>query len=464
MRHTLRWRLVAGVLALLAAACLAVGVASSLFTQHLLVARVDAQLVSAGVRFATSLEHEEPGELGDTRGQIPGTFGARLLNGRVTKAGVVTGNAGLGSTLSAADQALLASLRADGNPRSIELSSLDEYRVRAMPGKDGDVLITGLPLEEVERTLRRLQLVELALFGGALLVTGVAGFFWVRLALRPLDRVAATARSVSELPLASGEVTLAERVPDADPRSEIGQVAAAFNRMLGHVEDALAQRHRGEQRLRSFAADASHELRSPLAAILGHAQLALRRDDLSADVRHALGRIRSESGRMTELVEDLLLLARLDAGRPLAREEVDLTRLAVEAAGDAQVAGPSHVWRLDLPESPVTVCGDPGRLRQVVVNLLANARVHTPPGTTVTLAVARADGRAEVRVTDTGPGIAPDVDVFERFSRTDRGRSRASGGTGLGLAIVRAVVSAHQGTVDVDSRPGHTCFRVRLPA
>ncbi|MFI6603360.1 sensor histidine kinase [Nonomuraea sp. NPDC050536] len=460
MRHTLRWRLLAGVLALLAAACLAVGVASSLFTQHVLVERVDAQLVSAGVRFATSLEHQQ---LGDTRGQIPGTFGARLLNGRVTNAGVVTGYAGLGSTLDATDQVLLASLPADGNARSIELSSLDEYRVRALPGNDGDVLITGLPLEEVEQTLRRLQLVELALFGGALLVTAVAGFFWVRLALRPLDRVAATARRVSELPLASGEVTLAERAPDADPRSEIGQVATAFNRMLGHVEDALARRHRGEQRLRSFAADASHELRSPLAAIGGHAQLALRRADLSPEVRHALGRISAESGRMTELVEDLLLLARLDAGRPLAREEVDLSRLAVEAAGDAQAAGPSHVWRLDLPESPVVVCGDPGRLRQVVVNLLANARVHTPPGTTVTLAVAKADGRAEVTVTDTGPGIAPGVDVFERFSRSDRGRSRASGGTGLGLAIVRAVVSAHQGTVEVDSRPGHTRFLVRLP-
>jgi two-component system OmpR family sensor kinase len=461
--RTLRSRLIAGLLVLLALSCAAVGVATSVAMDRFLVGRIDQQLASDGALFAASLEHGQE----DTRGQARGTFGARLVDGRVTHAAVVSQQTGAKLTLSHADQSVLAALPVDGPPRTVELSQLDDYRLVAVSGADGDVLITGLSLEEVEGTVSRLQVFELVMFGGALAVTGVAGALWVRLALRPLQRIATTARRVSELSLDSGQVTLAERVPDTDPRTETGQVGTAFNRMLGRVEDALGRRHAVEQRLRGFAADASHELRTPLAAIRGHAELALRSGDPMADsVRHALGRIDAESGRMSELVDELLLLARLDAGRPLAREEVDLTRLVIEATGDAQASAPGHHWRLELPEQAVTVTGDPLRLHQVVANLLSNARLHTPDGSTVAVAVRRLPDAVEAVVSDDGPGIPEGLldEVFERFARVDRARSRVSGGAGLGLAIVRAVVTAHGGTVDVRSRPGRTEFRLRLPA
>ncbi|NUW45909.1 sensor histidine kinase [Nonomuraea rhodomycinica] len=466
--RTLRGRLIAGLLVLLALACAAVGVATSVAMEHFLLERVDQQLVSAGGRFPASLERgEESRDRGDTRGQARGTLGVRLLNGTVTDAAVVASRYGAEPRLTAEDQAVLRAVPADGVPRTVDLGVLDDYRVLALPGADGDVLITGLPLHEAEETMHRLQLFEAVLFAAALAVTGVAGAVWVRLALRPLDRVTATARRVAELPLASGEVTLAERVPDTDPRTETGQVGAALNRMLGHVADALGRRHAVEQRLRAFAADASHELRTPLTAIRGHAELALRvTEPMPGSVRHALDRIDAESGRMGELVEDLLLLARLDAGRPLARGEVDLTRLAIEATGDARAAGPDHRWRLELPQEPVTVTGDAPRIHQVVANLLANARVHTPAGTTVTVSVRPLPDGAELTVADDGPGIPAELreEIFERFSRVDKDRSRASGGTGLGLAIVRAVVSAHGGTAGVDGGPGGTAFWIRLPA
>ncbi|MEU8151907.1 HAMP domain-containing sensor histidine kinase [Nonomuraea sp. NPDC048901] len=460
--RTLRARLIAGLLVLLALSCAAVGVATSVAMERFLLARVDQQIAADGPRFAASLEHGE-----DTRGQARGTFGARLVNGRVTHAAVVSERDGTHPGLSPDDEAILAALPVGGPPQTVDLSRLDDYRLVAAAGRDGDVMITGLSLHGVEETLNHLWLFELVMFAGALTVTGVAGALWVRLALRPLQRIATTARKVAELPLASGEVTLAERVPDTDPRTETGQVGAAFNRMLGHVEAALGRRHAVEQRLRAFAADASHELRTPLAAIRGHAELALRGDEPMAEgVRHALGRIDAESGRMSELVDELLLLARLDAGRPLAREEVDLSRLAIEATGDARAAGPGHRWRLELPEDPVTVTGDALRLHQVIASLLSNARVHTPDGTTVVVAVRRLPAAVEVTVVDDGPGVPAGLEeeIFERFSRADQGRSRATGGAGLGLAIVRAVVAAHGGSVDVRSRPGRTEFRLLLPS
>jgi two-component system OmpR family sensor kinase len=460
--RTLRARLIAGLLVLLALSCAAVGVATSVAMERFLLGPIDQQLAADHGRFAASLEHGE-----DTRGQARGTFGARLVDGRVTHAAVVSERNGAQPRLSPDDEKTLATLPVGGPPRTVDLSALDDYRLLATAGRDNDVMITGLSLHGVEETLNRLQLFELMMFAGALAAAGVAGALWVRLALRPLQRIAATARKVTELPLASGEVTLAERVPDTDPRTETGQVGAAFNRMLGHVESALGRRHAVEQRLRAFAADASHELRTPLAAIRGHAELALRGDESMADgVRHALGRIDAESERMSELVDELLLLARLDAGRPLAREEVDLSRLALEAPGDARAAGPGHRWQLELPEEPVTVTGDPLRLHQVIANLLSNARIHTPDGTTVVVAVRRLPAAVEITVQDDGPGIPPGLEegIFERFSRADQGRSRATGGAGLGLAIVQAVVAAHDGSVDIRSGPGRTEFRLLLPA
>lgn len=318
--------------------------------------------------------------------------------------------------------------------------------------------------------MRTLVGVELCVTLAGLIAASLAGQALVGVALRPLRRVAATATRVSELPLHKGEPALHERVPDAeaDPRTEVGQVGAALNRMLGHVSSALTARQQSEMRVRQFVADASHELRTPLASIRGYAELTRRgREEPGPDTRHALGRIESEATRMTGLVEDLLLLARLDAGRPLSTgdAETDLAPLVVDAVSDARAAGPEHHWRLSLPEEPAPVRADPARIQQVLVNLLANARTHTPPGTTVTARVSRETSAVRLRIEDDGPGIAPDLlpRVFERFARGDASRSRVAGSTGLGLAIVQAVVTAHGGRVDVRSEPGRTCFEVLLP-
>ncbi|MFD7899997.1 sensor histidine kinase [Streptomyces sp. NPDC059743] len=474
--RTLRARLTTGLLLLLALACLAVGVITVLALERFLMARLDHQLAVADGRFAASLEDAEHGEHdgnanADTRGQAEGTFGARLLFGVPTQASLVHGYTHVPVPLSRADRDTLAAVPPDGKGHNITLSSLGAYRVVAEPGHEGDTLLTGLPLRRVTDTVHRLEAVETAVFGAAIVVTGVAGAFWVRLSLRPLSRVAATATEVTRMPLASGEVAMPDPVPDTDTRTEVGQVGAALNRMLGHVGDALSRRHAIEERLRHFAADASHELRTPVATVRAHAELALRHpESVPDDVRHALERIQYESERMSGLVEDLLLLARLDAGRPLARDTVDLTRLALDAMSDARAAAPEHRWLLDLPSEPVTVTGDEHRLYQVVANLLGNARTHTPPDTTVTLRIAAQEDHAELTVSDTGPGIPEELqpEIFQRFTRADRSRSRTTGegttgGTGLGLAIVAAVVAAHGGTVDLTSRPGRTVFAVRLP-
>jgi two-component system OmpR family sensor kinase len=255
------------------------------------------------------------------------------------------------------------------------------------------------------------------------------------------------------------------READANPRTEVGQLGSALNRMLDHIAAALSTRQASETRVRQFVADASHELRTPLSAIRGYTELAQRVSDDSDAVAHAMSRVQSETERMTRLVEDLLLLARLDSGRPLDREPVDLSRVAVDAVSDAHVAGPDHQWQLEVPEEPVIVRGDAARLHQVVTNLLANARVHTGPGTVVTTRLASDATHSVLTVTDNGPGIPERLqsEVFERFARGDSSRSRKGGSTGLGLAIVSAVVKAHDGTIELDSAPGHTEFTVRLP-
>jgi two-component system, OmpR family, sensor kinase len=359
----------------------------------------------------------------------------------------------------------------------VDLPSIGgDYRLTAVPGRDHDVLITGLPLTDTEGTLRRVEIAELAAFSAALVLTGLLGTGFVRLSLVPLRRVAATAARVTQLPLASGQVTLPDRVPDANPRTEVGQVGAAFNRMLGHVEAALARRAASEARLRRFAADASHELRTPLAAIRGYAELALRHPGpVPADIEHALRRVEAESSRMSVLVDELLLLAQLDAGRPLAQEPVDVTRLAIDATSDARAAAPTHRWLLELPDEPVHVRGDEHRLHQVLANLMSNAAKHTPPGTTVTTtlttsppATPSGPGTVTLSVTDNGPGIPPDLQptLFERFVRGDTARTRHEGqpaSTGLGLAIVDAVTTAHGGTVHLHSQPGTTQFTITLP-
>jgi two-component system, OmpR family, sensor kinase len=356
---------------------------------------------------------------------------------------------------------------ADGRPYTRDLGDLGPYRLVARP-MPGGRLVTGLPMAGVYDSRYELILVTSGAGLGAIVLAGLIGAVLIRRTLRPLRRVAATAARVAELRLDHGEVALSVRVPEADtdPRTEVGQVGAALNRMLGHVGAALAARHASEMRVRHFVADASHELRTPLAAIRGYAELTRRvTEAVPTDVAYAMRRVESESARMTTLVDDLLLLARLDSGRPLAREELDLPRLVIDAVNDARIAAPDHVWRLDLPDESLALDGDAARLHQVLANLLANARTHTPPGTTVTVSVRPDGDGALLRVCDDGPGIAPELlpEVFERFARGDSSRSRAAGSTGLGLAIVAAVVEAHDGTVEVASRPGHTEFTVRLP-
>jgi two-component system, OmpR family, sensor kinase len=528
--RTLGARLITGVLLLLIGACAVIGVATYLAIRGSMVASLDGQLRSSSGTYAGCIENAHQDATGQARypnppddhsgydqpppnnincslGQPQGMLGLRIKHGQITNCGIVNGMTNTECPpFSAADRKALLALPVyhpgpghapwSSPTYSVSLTPLDaDYRLTAVAGQDNDTLVTGLPLSSVERTLSQAALAELVVFLSVLLLAGVLGTALVRLSLRPLRRVAVTAAWVAELPLDSGEVSLPTGVPDNDPRTEVGRVGAAFNRMLYHVEKALGRREASEARLRRFAADASHELRTPLSAIRGYAELALRNPGpVPEDVAHALRRIQSESSRMGVLVDDLLLLARLDAGRPLEREPVDLSRLVIETTSDARVARGDHRWRLDLPGEPVLVEGDEHRLHQVMANLLSNAGKHTPAGSTVSVALAVGDAppgvpptgvppdgasvqrgvapsgpRVELSITDDGPGIAPELlpELFERFTRGEAGRARdasaAGKSTGLGLAIVDAVVAAHGGCIIVTSRPGLTRFAILLP-
>jgi len=477
---SLRARLIAGLLALLAMACAVVGGVTYLATDRFLLIQLDNQLrASANVYAGACQKHGGPppgygfppdgggdpdqAPCGIFPGQASGTLDASLRGGRLTSQNLVRGQC----DLSHSEKSALAALPADNQPHTVDMNSLGgAYRLIAQTAPGGYELVTGMPMASMNDTLRDVEAAELTVFAVVLILAGFLGTGLVRMSLRPLRRVAATASQVTELPLADGTVTLPVRVPETSPGTEVGQVSAAFNRMLGHVESALARRADSEARLRRFAADASHELRTPLAAIRGYAELARRHPGpVPGDIAHALGRVEAESARMSVLVDELLLLARLDAGRPLASEPVDLTRLAIDTTSDARACGQDHRWVLDLPGEPVLVRGDEHRLHQVIANLLGNARAHTPPRTTVTVRLAvPGDDRVELSVTDDGPGIPAELQpaLFDRFVRGNSARTRTSGGTGLGLSIVHAVVTAHQGTVALTSRPGLTRFTISL--
>ncbi len=364
---------------------------------------------------------------------------------------------------------------------TVVLPGLGEYRIFASSDPSGFFVVLGLSSSEQTATIAKILTTVALLTVAGLLLLGAVLALVIRQSLRPLRSVAATAARVAAQPLASGDVKITERVPDAeaDASDEIGRVGAALNTLLDHVDTSLSARQRNEERMRAFVADASHELRTPLAAIRGYSELSLRslrqpgsratKAQLEAGSQQSeqgLERIQAASLRMTTLVEDLLLLARLDEGKELVYGAVDLTRIAIDAAADAQAAGPDHEWHVEVGEEPVIVAGDTTRLHQVVANLLTNARVHTPAGTRVTASVALDGADAVLRVHDDGPGIDPAVadDLFERFARADASRARQTGGTGLGLSIAKAIVSAHHGTITVDSEPGSTTFEVRLPA
>ncbi len=336
-----------------------------------------------------------------------------------------------------------------------------EFRVLLSPTSDPGVnLVLALPLDSVDATLNQLRILLLAVSLAVLLGLGLLAWWTVQIGLRPLQRIRGTARSIAQ-----GD--LSQRVQETDSRTEVGQLALSLNEMLSQIERAFEARAASEARMRQFMADASHELRTPLSSIRGYAELFRRgARGRPEDLDKAMSRIESESERMSQLVDDLLLLARLDEGRPLETKTVDLSQLAVDAAADASVADRSHPTRVSAPE-PVLVLGDEARIRQVVSNLVRNAMLHTPPGTRVEVAVS-ADGEATARlsVIDHGPGISAEAQsrIFDRFVRLDQSRGRDRGGSGLGLAIVAAIVAAHHGQVRVEQTPGGgATFVVRLP-
>ncbi|WLW51588.1 sensor histidine kinase [Streptomyces sp. YU58] len=402
-------------------------------------------------------------------GHPPGLIAARLDTGGRVLAAAVVGQDAPPQALTPAQSAALAGIAPDGSQHTRSVPGLGTYRVAAVES-GGSRVLAGLPMDDVQHLIGALVAVEAGVAGAGLALACCVCAVVIRRQLRSLGRVAAAAAEVTRVPPPQGEGTGLTRVPERDtvPGSEAGQIGAALNRLIDRVESSHAERRRGEERMRRFLADASHELRTPLASIAGYAEL-MNRGTARIEPVLAWRRVSAESARMTGLVEDLLLLARLDEGRPLQSAEVDMTALVAEAVRDARVAGGGHHWRLDLRlDAPALVVGDEGRLHQVVSGLLANARTHTPAGTTVTATVEATDVRCVVRVRDDGPGIPPALlpTVFERFTRADTSRSRAdagSGGAGLGLAVAAAVTAAHGGRLDVSSVPGRTEFTVELP-
>ncbi|WP_203616374.1 HAMP domain-containing sensor histidine kinase [Streptomyces sp. SID13726] len=489
-QRTLRTRLVVASVVLIAVVCSVIGTVTTLALRSHLYDQLNGQAIEAGKRLSGP-PIGKPGNDVNSSAQTDDRIVSFVKNGPTqlktvavelaadgTVAGAVVAEQESDDSnnfkqmkateLSDAQRAVFTNL-SKSDRATVTIPGLGEYLVKYVQGNNGINYYVALPADTVNSTINTLILVEISVTAAGLGAAVIAGYVLVGLATRPLRRVANTATRVSELPLHTGEVNLSERVPESecDPHTEVGQVGSALNRMLDHVHGALHARQQSEMRVRQFVADASHELRTPLASIRGYAELTRRgREEVGPDTRHALGRIESEAGRMTLLVEDLLLLARLDAGRPLQFEQTDLIPLVVDTISDARAAGMDHNWRLDLPDEPALVSGDAARLQQVLINLLGNARKHTPEGTTVTARIQRRGPWMCVDVEDNGQGIPSELlpHVFERFARGDSSRSRASGSTGLGLAIVQAVATAHGGAVTVDSVPGRTVFTMHLPA
>ena len=339
----------------------------------------------------------------------------------------------------------------------------NSYRVYAEPDRFGSgVTVVAAPLTEIEATLNRLLVLEALVIGGVLVLLGFVAWAVVRIGLLPLDRIGHTAGAI-----AGGD--LSRRVESVDPRTEVGRLGIALNAMLDRLERAFTQRRASEDRLRRFLADASHELRTPLASIRGYAELfrmgAARSPE---DVEKAMRRIEDEAARMGVLVEDLLTLARLDEIAEAPHTAVDVAALAGDAVDDARAVAPERAIALSsVVDGGAVVLGDAHQLRQVFANLLRNALVHTPAGTSIEVGVSAANGSVRVDVRDHGPGL-PDGDpaaLFERFWRAEGGRERGMAGAGLGLAIVAAIVAAHGGTVSAaDSPDGGAVFSVVLPA
>ena len=458
---SLRARLLLVTLALVAVALTAAGWATHVALRSFLLDRVDRELIDLRVPASFGVDDRRPPPSG-----LPADAIVRVI----TADGQVYG---YDNRYSATNDlyAIPATIR--GGFSTVDLPGAPgEYRLLSttagMEG-DGDVrpgglpsgstLIIGVPLTEVNATLRRLLLIELAVGAAILGALALLALWLVRVGLRPLERIGDTADAI-----AAGD--LSQRVADENPRTEIGRLGRTLNGMLARIEESFEERRRNEARLRQFVADASHELQTPLTSVRGYAELfrrgaAGRPDDLATTMR----RIEAEAERMGVLVDDLLLLARLDQGRPMSDERIDLRALVSDLVADARVVEPDRPFT-EESEGPVVVRGDDARLRQVVGNLLSNARAHTPVGTPVTVRTLVRGGEAVVEVADTGPGLVPEhaARVFERFFRADPSRARTSGGSGLGLSIVASIAEAHGGRAEVSSAPGRgATFRVLLP-
>jgi two-component system, OmpR family, sensor kinase len=480
---TLRRRLILSIIGIVVGLSVVIGTVSVLLLQSSLYGQLDKQLDSSITRAQRVLLSQGNGGgissegLVNGPGQAPGTITVIVVGGKVGPAGRVDDNGAVQPFSAEATNSLL-SLKAQKKAEVIDLGESGRYLVRALAitahstpvDAQRGTLVVGLPIASVDTTVRNLIVIILVVTLIGLAVSIALALLVVGYALEPLQRMAATASRVAELRLDRGDVALDARVEDADTdtRTEVGRVGDAMNRMLGHVAQALTARQESENKVRQFVADASHELRTPLASVRGYAELTRRMGkDLPEDVVYAMSRIESESLRMTSLVEELLLLARLDEGTDLKMNEVDLTKIVLDAVHDIHVSSTGHRFEVSVPEEPISVQGDAMRLHQVVTNLLNNARTHTPEGTEVWVLLSRdeATHEAVITVADNGPGIDTAVMpiLFERFARADSSRSRKAGSTGLGLAIVQAVVHSHRGTVVATPGDPGAVFTVRLP-
>lgn len=456
----LRVSLVAAMLLLVACGLLASGIAVTSILRHSLMSRVDERLVDASTGWAQEPRQDVPADQGPNPARPPSNFYVQGFDAR--------GDVWMAINDRKAQPALPDTN--DVGPVPVTISSIGDsqvhWRAMSVRGPGGELITVAVDLSDVQATVRALVLLQVGIGSAVLLVLGVAGYWVVHRSLQPLVEVEETAASI-----AAGQ--LESRVPQGDPKTEVGQLSLALNGMLAQIQRAVASSEASaekarlsEERMRQFITDASHELRTPLTTIRGFAELY--RQGASTDVETSMSRIESESKRMAGLVEDLLLLAQLDAQRPLERKRVDLLGLASDAVHDAQSIAPARAIVLQFVEGPGTpeVIGDEARLRQVLGNLVANALQHTPAGAQVTVRVGTAGGDAVLEVADQGPGMQPqDAErVFERFYRADASRTRASGGAGLGLSIVDSLVRAHGGRVSVTTAPGQGCrFRVVLP-
>ncbi|HTG46637.1 MAG TPA: HAMP domain-containing sensor histidine kinase [Actinomycetota bacterium] len=454
---SLRARLLIVTVALVGAGLLVANVAIYHGLRDFLLQRVDQQLVDA-VRFAP----------GDGGGPGPGNLPLSTYVGLCddhgsTVAGRFLGGDGYSPPVLPSD---LPNSSTPGETTIFTAPSTDgstTYRVLARANERAPgTLIIAIPVGDTFATLHRLLGVQILVSLVVLATVAALAWWLVRLGLQPLEGIGATAGAI-----AAGD--LSRRVEPADERTEVGRLGLALNAMLAQIEAAFDQRRRSEERLRTFVADASHELRTPLTSIRGYAELFRRgADTRPEDLEKSMTRIEAEAARMGVLVDDLLLLARLDQGRPLEREPVDLVRLAGEAVDAARAVEPDRPLELEA-EAAVEVPGDAGRLRQVLDNLLDNAREHTEPGTPIRVGVVGEQERAVLTVHDAGEGLDPETaaHAFERFYRGDPARSRSTGGAGLGLSIVAAIVRAHGGEVRVlpadPAAPG-TTFEMRLPS